>query len=287
MTARIIDGKGIAQQVRAEVARGVERFRQQYERAPGLHVILAGDDPGSTVYVRGKEKAAGEVGMRGQVHRLPATVPADRLLGLVQDLNADPAVDGILIQLPLPGGLPAQTILDAVNPAKDVDGFHPLNVGALWSGLPGLVPCTPNGCMRLLREAGTAIVGARALVVGRSHMVGKPMCGLLLNANATVSVAHSKTVDLPDRCREADILIAAIGRAKMIRGDWIKPGATVIDVGMNRDESGKLCGDVDFAAAAEVAAAITPVPGGVGPMTIALLLENTLKAAISRQKQQA
>ena len=284
MAARIIDGKSIAQQVRAEVARGVETFRQRYQRAPGLHVVLAGDDPGSAVYVRGKEKAASEVGMVGHVHRPPATVTADSLLGLVRELNADPAVDGILVQLPLPGGLPAQTILDAVDPAKDVDGFHPLNVGALWSGLPGIVPCTPNGCMRLLREAGTTITGARALVVGRSHMVGKPMCGLLLNANATISVAHSKTVDLPARCREADIVIAAIGRAKMIGGDWIKPGATVIDVGMNRDENGKLCGDVDFAAAALVAAAITPVPGGVGPMTIAQLLENTLKAAIARSE---
>ena len=283
MTARIIDGKGIAQQVRAEVARGVEAFRAKYQRVPGLHVILAGEDPGSTVYVRGKEKAALEVGMRGQVHRLPDTVTADHLLKLVMELNADTTVDGILVQLPLPGGLPAQSILDTVDPAKDVDGFHPLNVGALWSGLPGIVPCTPNGCMRLLREAGTQLVGARALVVGRSHMVGKPMCGLLMNANATVSVAHSKTVDLPERCREADVLIAAIGRAKMIRGDWIKPGATVIDVGMNRDENGKLCGDVDFVSAVGVATAITPVPGGVGPMTIAQLLENTLKAALTRQ----
>jgi len=283
--ARIIDGKSIALQVRREVARGVEDFRQKYGRSPGLHVILAGDDPGSAVYVRGKEKAAQEVGMSGKVHRLPATVDPEYLIKLVRELNTDPSVDGILVQLPLPGGLPSQTILDAVDPLKDVDGFHPINVGALWSGLPGIVPCTPNGCMRLLREAGTHLVGARALVVGRSHMVGKPMSGLLLNAHATITIAHSKTENLPDRCRDADILIAAIGRATMIAGDWIKPGATVIDVGMNRDENGKLCGDVDFAGAAEVAGAITPVPGGVGPMTIASLLENTLKAALARESR--
>ncbi len=271
----------------SEVARGVEAFREKRGRSPGLHVILAGDDPGSTVYVRNKETAAREVGMHGEIHRLPATVGAEYLLRLVQELNANRTVDGILIQLPLPGGLPVQTILYAVDPAKDVDGFHPLNVGALWSGLPGIVPCTPSGCLRLLRDAGTNLVGARALVVGRSHMVGKPMCGLLLNANATVTIAHSKTEDLPERCREADVVIAAIGRAKMISGDWIKPGATVIDVGMNHDENGKLCGDVDFATAVEVAGAITPVPGGVGPMTIALLLENTLNAAIARENCKA
>ncbi len=285
MTARIIDGKSIAQQVRAEVAEGVKAFRARYARVPGLHVVLAGDDPGSAVYVKGKEKAAFEAGMEGKVHRLPATVSAEELLSLVKALNNDPLVDGILVQLPLPGGQPAQTIVEAVDPAKDVDGFHPINVGSLWSDLPGLRPCTPNGCMRLLREAGTPIAGARALVVGRSHMVGKPMSGLLLNAHATVTVAHSKTADLPARCREADILVAAIGRAKMIKGDWIKPGATVIDVGMNRDENGKLCGDVDFASAQAVAGAITPVPGGVGPMTIALLLENTLTAAIARESR--
>lgn len=282
MKARLIDGKAIAQQVRHEVAQGVQQFCAIHQRAPGLQVILAGNDPGSTVYVRNKEKAAREVGMVGQVHRLGADVSADTLLGLVRELNADDSVDGILVQLPLPGKLPAEVILETIDPRKDVDGFHPLNVGALWSGLPGMVPCTPNGCMRLLREAGTHLAGARVLVVGRSHMVGKPMAGLLLNAHATVSMAHSKTVDLPARCREADVLVAAIGRAKMIKGDWIKPGATVIDVGMNRDENDKLCGDVDFAAACEVAAAITPVPGGVGPMTIALLLENTLRAANAR-----
>jgi methylenetetrahydrofolate dehydrogenase (NADP+)/methenyltetrahydrofolate cyclohydrolase len=285
MTARIIDGKAIAQRVRGEVAKGAELFAAKYGRRPGLHVILAGDDPGSAVYVRGKEKAAKEAGMKGEVHRLSASVTQSTLLGLIRELNADESVDGILVQLPLPRGLPAQTIIEAVDPRKDVDGFHPLNVGALWSGLPGVIPCTPSGCMRLLREAGVALPGLRALVVGRSHMVGKPMAGLLLNANATVSIAHSKTVDLPGRCREADVLIAAIGRTKMIAGDWIKPGATVIDVGMNRDENDKLCGDVDFATAQAVAGAITPVPGGVGPMTIAHLLENTLACALARKEQ--
>jgi methylenetetrahydrofolate dehydrogenase (NADP+) / methenyltetrahydrofolate cyclohydrolase len=283
MTARIIDGKAIAQQVRGEVAKGVEHFVAQWRRAPGLHVILAGDDPGSAVYVRGKEKAAGEVGMKGVVHRLHADVSESTLLGLIGELNTDDTVDGILVQLPLPGGLPAQTIVEAVHAKKDVDGFNPLNVGALWSGLPGMVPCTPQGCMRLLREAGATLAGARALVVGRSHMVGKPVAGLLLNGHATVTIAHSKTTDLAACCREADILVAAVGRTKMIKGSWIKPGATVIDVGMNRDENGKLCGDVDFATAREVAGAITPVPGGVGPMTIALLLQNTLSCALARQ----
>jgi len=287
MTARIIDGKAIAQTVRGEVAEGVKAFSDKYHRVPGLHVVLAGNDSGSAVYVRGKEKAAHEVGMQGKVHRLPETVTANELLALVHSLNIDPAVDGILVQLPLPGGLPAQTIIEAVDRTKDVDGFHPSNVGALWSALPGLRPCTPIGCMRLLREAGAQIEGARALVVGRSHMVGKPMSGLLLNANATVTVAHSKTEDLAERCREADLLIAAIGRTKMIKGGWIKPGATVIDVGMNRDENGKLCGDVDFESAQAVAGAITPVPGGVGPMTIAMLLENTLSAAVARQQRQS
>lgn len=283
MAARIIDGKAIAQQVRQEVSAGVQQFRERWNAVPGLHVVLAGDDPGSATYVRGKEKAANEVGMRGHIHRLPSDVSADTLLGLVNELNADDTVDGILVQLPLPGGLPAQTIVEAVSPQKDVDGFHPINVGSLWSALPGTVPCTPNGCMRLLREAGVDLVGKKALVIGRSHMVGKPMAGLLLNANATVTIAHSKTKDLAACCRDADVLVAAIGRAKFVPGSWIKPGAAVIDVGMNRDENGKLCGDIDFASAVEVAGAITPVPGGVGPMTIALLLQNTLKSAWRRR----
>lgn len=285
MTARIIDGKSIAQQVRAEVARGVEIFREKHGRVPGLHVIFAGDNVGSAIYVRNKESAAREVGMHGEVHRLPESVTDDYLHGLVHELNVDDAIDGILVQLPLPPELSVQGVLQAVDPGKDVDGFHPLNVGALWSGLPAIAPCTPSGCMRLLREAGIELAGARALVVGRSHMVGKPMSGLLLNANATVTMAHSKTENLPALCREADILIAAIGRANWIAGAWIKPGAAVIDVGMNRDANGKLCGDVDFVTAANVAGSITPVPGGVGPMTIAQLLENTLNAAILRERK--
>jgi methylenetetrahydrofolate dehydrogenase (NADP+)/methenyltetrahydrofolate cyclohydrolase len=285
MTASIIDGKAIAVKVRQEVAAGVAAFKSAHGRAPGLHVVLAGEDPASAVYVRNKEKAALEAGFAGVVHRLAATVTEEQLLGLIRELNRDPTVDGILVQLPLPKGLKSQRILDEVAPEKDVDGFHPINVGALWSGLDGLVPCTPRGSIRLLEETGITISGKRALVVGRSNIVGKPMAALLLARNATVTVAHSKTADLKARCLEADILVAAIGQAKMIGGDFIKPGATVIDVGMNRDENGKLCGDVDTQAAMPVAGAITPVPGGVGPMTIAMLLDNTLTAAKMRVRR--
>ncbi len=283
--ARLIDGKAVAKAVRDEVARGVEAFRSQYGRAPGLSVVLAGDDQASAVYVRNKEKAAAEVGMVGEVHRLPTSVGERELLRLVGELNADASVDGILVQLPLPSGVRSQLVLDSVQPDKDVDGFHPLNVGALWSGLPGLVPCTPRGCLRLLDESGVELAGAHAVVVGRSNIVGKPVAALLLARNATVTLAHSRTKDLPALCRTADVLVAAVGRAKMIRGDWLKPGAAVIDVGMNRDENNKLCGDVDFGSAEAVAAAITPVPGGVGPMTIAMLLENTLSAARARAQR--
>ena len=277
--AKLIDGKLIAKAVRDEVRLGVQTFLAERGRRPGLHVVLAGDDPASAVYVRNKEKAAEEVGMAGAVHRLPASVTEAELLGLVQRLNADPAVDGILVQLPLPKGIAAEKILDAIDPAKDVDGFHPINVGALWTGKPGLVPCTPRGCMRLLAEAGVALAGARAVVIGRSNIVGKPMAALLLAEHATVTVAHSRTRDLPGVCLQADVIVAAVGRAKMVQREWVKPGAVVIDVGMNRDEHGKLCGDVDFASVEPVAGAITPVPGGVGPMTIAMLLGNTLPAA--------
>jgi methylenetetrahydrofolate dehydrogenase (NADP+)/methenyltetrahydrofolate cyclohydrolase len=284
MTATIIDGKAISAKVRQEVAEGVAAFKAAHGRAPGLHVVLAGDDSASAVYVRNKEKGAAEAGLVGVVHRLPASVTEDALLGLIRELNRDDSVDGILVQLPLPRGIRSQLILDEIDPKKDVDGFHPVNVGALWSGLEGLVPCTPRGSIRLIEEAKVSIAGKRALVVGRSNIVGKPMAALLLARHATVTIAHSKTADLPERCREADLLIAAIGQTKMIKGDWIKPGATVIDVGMNRDEAGKLCGDVDTAAAMNVAGAITPVPGGVGPMTIAMLLDNTLTAAKARIK---
>ena len=220
--------------------------------------------------------------MRGKLHRLPAETSEGELLDLIARLNADAAVDGILVQLPLPKQIREERVLDALDPAKDVDGFHPINAGLLVSGRPGLVPCTPRGCIRLLAETGTALTGARAVVVGRSNIVGKPMAHLLLAQHATVTIAHSRTRDLPAVCREADVLVAAVGKARMIQGDWIKPGAIVIDVGINRTDDGKLCGDVDTAAASERASWITPVPGGVGPMTIACLLENTLAAAERR-----
>jgi methylenetetrahydrofolate dehydrogenase (NADP+)/methenyltetrahydrofolate cyclohydrolase len=285
--AKLIDGKAISKLVRDEVARDVEAFRAENGRAPGLHVVLVGEDPASTVYVRHKEKAAAEVGIVGRVHRLPDSTTEDTLLGLVRELNQSGEVDGILVQFPVPKGIRQQKVIEGTAPSKDVDGLHPESIGALWAGIPGLVPCTPRGCMRLIAETGVKLEGARAVVVGRSNLVGKPIAGLLLAASATVTLAHSKTQDLAGVCREADILVAAVGRAKMIPGSWIKPGAIVIDVGMNRDEAGKLCGDVDFASASAVASAITPVPGGVGPMTIAMLLENTLSAARARVKRAA
>ncbi len=285
--AKLIDGKAISKLVRDEVARDVEAFRAENGRAPGLHVVLVGEDPASTVYVRHKEKAAAEVGIAGRVHRLPDSTTEDTLLGLVRELNQSGEVDGILVQFPVPKGIRQQKVIEGTAPSKDVDGLHPESIGALWAGIPGLVPCTPRGCMRLIAETGVKLEGARAVVVGRSNLVGKPIAGLLLAASATVTLAHSKTQDLAGVCRAADILVAAVGRAKMIPGSWIKPGAIVIDVGMNRDEAGKLCGDVDFASASEVASAITPVPGGVGPMTIAMLLENTLSAARARVKRAA
>ncbi|HEY4013838.1 MAG TPA: bifunctional methylenetetrahydrofolate dehydrogenase/methenyltetrahydrofolate cyclohydrolase FolD [Polyangiaceae bacterium] len=287
MSARIVDGKKVAAQVRAEVKDGVERFVAARGRPPGLDVVLVGDDPGSAIYTRNKEKASNEVGMRGKLHILPASTPEAQLLALVDALNADPAVDGILVQLPLPKGVDAERVLDRIDPSKDVDGFHITSAGMLALGRPGaLVACTPSGCMRLLAEAGALLEGAEAVVVGRSNIVGKPMAQLLLGANATVTIAHSKTRDLPAVCRRADVLVAAVGRPEIIRGDWVKPGAVVIDVGTNRIpvEGGKtkLVGDVAFDEVSRVAAAITPVPGGVGPMTIAMLLANTLEAARRR-----
>jgi len=278
----LIDGKTIAQKVRDGVAGRVAAFQARHGRAPGLTVVLAGDDQASAVYVRNKEKTSNELGMAGNVLRFPGSVSEDEVLATVRTLNGDDTVDGILVQLPLPKQVRSSLVLEAIDPRKDVDGFHPVNVGALWAGQSGLVPCTPRGCLRLLDESGVALDGARAVVVGRSNIVGKPVAALLLARNATVTLAHSKTRDLPALCREADVLVAAVGRAKMISGDWIKPGAAVIDVGMNRDEAGKLCGDVDFASASKVAGFLTPVPGGVGPMTIAMLLENTLMAAEAR-----
>ena len=288
--ARVIDGKALAEKVRLEVAQGVLAFKQQYGRPPVLHVVLAGEDPASAVYVRNKEKAALEAGFSGVVHRLPSAVTQRELEDLVRQLNADETVDGILVQLPLPKGLNEDPILKLLAPAKDVDGFHAVNVGALWSSSANalssvLVPCTPRGCIRLLAEAGVELKGKRALVVGRSNIVGKPVAALLLAADATVTVAHSRTVDLPARCREAEIIVAAVGRPKFITGDWVTPGAVVIDVGINRDANGKLCGDVDFETVEPKASVITKVPGGVGPMTIAMLMEQTLIAAHSRKRK--
>jgi methylenetetrahydrofolate dehydrogenase (NADP+)/methenyltetrahydrofolate cyclohydrolase len=282
MKARIIDGKAIAQKVREEVKAEVARFAAQHGRSPGLDVVLVGDDPASVVYTRNKEKAAVEVGIRGRLHRLPAGTSEAELLALVASLSGDDAVDGILVQLPLPKHLREERVLDAVDPRKDVDGLLPLNAGLLATNRPGLVPCTPRGCMRLLKESGAVLQGARAVVVGRSILVGKPVAQLLLAEHATVTMAHSRTRDLAALCREADVLVAAVGKARMIEGSWIKEGATVIDVGINRTPDGKLVGDVDYEPAAERAGAITPVPGGVGPMTIACLLENTVIAARAR-----
>lgn len=282
MTAQLIDGKAISQKVRDEVKAKVAAFVERHGRAPGLDVVLVGENPASVSYTKSKEKMAKEAGMNGRLHKLPAETTERELLDLVAALNADATVDGILVQLPLPKQIREEKVLDAIDPRKDVDGFHPVNAGLLLSGRPGLVPCTPKGCMRLLAETGVSLKGARAVVVGRSNIVGKPMALLLLAEHATVTLAHSRTKDLPGLCREADVLVAAVGKARMIQGDWVKPGAVVIDVGINRTDEGKLCGDVDTEAAKERAAWITPVPGGVGPMTIACLLENTLVAAEAR-----
>ncbi|HEY3358793.1 MAG TPA: bifunctional methylenetetrahydrofolate dehydrogenase/methenyltetrahydrofolate cyclohydrolase FolD [Polyangia bacterium] len=279
--ALIIDGKAIAQKVRAEAAQATAALKARGV-TPGLAVVLVGDDAGSQIYVRNKEKACAEAGIAAFDHRLPATTPEEELYQLVLRLNADPAVDGILVQLPLPAPIDSRRILEAVSPDKDVDGFHPVSIGRLWMGQPGFVACTPAGIMRLLAEAQTPLAGVDAVVVGRSNIVGKPMAALLQAANATVTMCHSKTRDLPGVIGRADVVVAAIGKPELIRGAWIKAGATVIDVGMNRLESGKLMGDVEFAAAAERARAITPVPGGVGPMTIAMLLGNTVAAAARR-----
>jgi methylenetetrahydrofolate dehydrogenase (NADP+)/methenyltetrahydrofolate cyclohydrolase len=276
--AQLIDGKAIAAQVRGEVARAVKELAAT-GLVPGLTVVRVGDDPASAVYVRGKRKDSEEVGFRSVEHHLPATATQADILALVAKLNADPLVHGILVQLPLPKGVDERAVLEAIDPRKDADGFHPYNVGALSIGIPGPRPCTPAGVMRLLREAGCDPKGKRALVVGRSNIVGKPMALMLLEAHATVTLAHSRTAELAAEVARADILVAAIGKAELVKGAWVKPGAVVIDVGMNRLEGGKLVGDVEFAAAAERAAAITPVPGGVGPMTRAMLLVNTLELA--------
>jgi methylenetetrahydrofolate dehydrogenase (NADP+)/methenyltetrahydrofolate cyclohydrolase len=282
VTARIIDGTAIAAALRAKVAVATRRLAEQ-GLVPGLAVVLTGDNPASAVYVRNKAAHTETAGMRSFVHRLAASASAADLIGLIAALNADPGVHGILVQLPLPPQIDAHAVLAAVDPGKDVDGFHPINAGRLATGLPGLVPCTPLGCVILAKTVLPSLAGLAAVIVGRSNIVGKPLAQLLLAENATVTIAHSKTRDLPGVCRGADLLCAAVGRPELVRGDWIKPGATVIDVGINRvsAEGGKhrLVGDVAFAEACTVAGAVTPVPGGVGPMTIACLLANTVRAA--------
>ncbi len=278
-----IDGKAFATELRGRVATAVSRLRSSHGLIPGLAVVLVGEDPASEVYVRNKGKQTVEVGMASFEHRLSDQTTERELLVLIDQLNSDPTVHGILVQLPLPAQVNTHAVINAIDPDKDVDGFHLINVGRLTTGESGLVPCTPLGCMMLLRAYAGDLSGQNAVIVGRSNIVGKPMAALLLAAHCTVTVAHSRTKDLTDVCRQADILIAAVGRAEMIQGDWIKPGATVIDVGINRidGENGKkrLVGDVEFASASAVAGAITPVPGGVGPMTIACLLRNTVQAA--------
>jgi methylenetetrahydrofolate dehydrogenase (NADP+)/methenyltetrahydrofolate cyclohydrolase len=287
VSARILDGKALAEAVRAEVRAGVEDFHATHGRAPGLDLLRVGEDPASMIYTRSKEKSSKEVGIRSAIHALPRSASEEEIVASVRSLNADPAIDGIVVQLPLPPSIDAQRVLDRVDPRKDVDGLHPLNAGLLTVGRPtGIVACTPLGCMRLLALAGASLEGARAVVVGHSNLVGKPMAQLLLQAQATVTICHSRTRDLPGICRQADVLVVAVGKPELIRGDWIKPGAVVIDVGINRvvatDGSVRLAGDVAFGEAKEIAGAITPVPGGAGPMTIAMLLANTLQAANRR-----
>ena len=282
MTAEIIDGKAFALGLRGRVAGEVTRLRPTAGRAPGLAVVLVGEDPASSVYVRSKGKATLAAGMESFEHRLPETTSEAELLALVDALNANEAVDGILVQLPLPPQIDERKVIARIDPDKDVDGFHPVNAGRLATGLPGFVPCTPLGCLMLLKDQQPNLAGLDAVVVGRSNIVGKPMAALLTAESCTVTIAHSKTRDLSSVVRRADIVVAAVGRPQMVRGEWIKPGALVIDVGINRVD-GKLVGDVDFDGAASVARAITPVPGGVGPMTIACLLRNTLVSFARRE----
>ena len=286
MSARIIDGKTIAADLRGRITDAVHRLRRDRGVVPGIAVVLVGNNPASEVYVCTKSKAVAQVGMKALDHKLPASTSEEELIALISELNANEEVSGILVQLPLPKQIDAQKVIAAIDPSKDVDGFHPLNAGRLASGLPALVPCTPMGCVLLAKSVHESLAGLAAVVIGRSNIVGKPVAQLLLAENATVTIAHSKTNDLPTVCRRADLLVAAIGRAEMVRGDWIKPGATVIDVGINRvpGDGGKtrIVGDVAYAEAMQVAGAVTPVPGGVGPMTIACLLLNTLRAACAQ-----
>jgi methylenetetrahydrofolate dehydrogenase (NADP+)/methenyltetrahydrofolate cyclohydrolase len=290
MSARVIDGKAAAAALRARVAGEVARFRVATGRSPGLAVVLVGEDPASSVYVRSKGKATVEAGMQSFEHKLPSEISEGKLVDLIEELNTDPAVDGILVQLPLPDHIDPNQVITAIDPDKDVDGFQPVNAGRLAIGLPGFVPCTPLGCLKLLKAELGNLTGKDAVVIGRSNIVGKPMATRLLAEHCTVTIAHSRTRDLPDVVRRADIVVAAVGRPGMVSGDWLKPGATVIDVGINRiaGEGGNshLVGDVDFASASQVAGAITPVPGGVGPMTIACLIRNTLVSAARRDGYQ-
>ncbi len=283
MPAQIIDGKAEAQKIYADLPARVNAFRERNGRPPGLAVVWVGEDPASQVYVRNKRKKSEELGLASFKHDLPATTSEDEVLTLIERLNQDPAVDGILVQMPLPPQVSEEKIVHAISLDKDVDGFHPENRGRLFSGRPRFVPCTPAGIMTLLQSTGVALRGKKAVVVGRSLLVGKPVAMLLLQDNATVTMCHSRTENLDAECRAADILVVAVGKKSCVLGDWIKPGAVVIDVGINRDESG-LCGDVAFEQARERAAFITPVPGGVGPMTIAMLMVNTLKAAEAREE---
>ena len=284
MSAQIIDGKALAARVLDKVSEAVAELKRKHGLTPGLAVVLVGDDPASRVYVRAKGKRTTEAGMKSLEYLMPADATEDELLARVRALNENPDVHGILVQLPLPGHIDTEKVINAIDPDKDVDGFHVINAGRLMTGQKALVPCTPRGCVLLARQARDDLTGLEAVIIGRSNIVGKPLGQLLLNENCTVTIAHSRTRDLPDVARRADILVAAVGRPRMVKADWIKPGATVIDVGINRipaEEEGKtrLVGDVDFAGAAEVAGAITPVPGGVGPMTIAMLLRNAVEAA--------
>ncbi len=280
MSAKILDGKAIAAEVRAEVATKVAGRLQAGKSAPGLAVVLVGENPASQVYVRNKRKACVEIGFHSELHELPVSVSQDELIEVVDALNADPAIHGILVQLPLPAQIDPEAVIERILPTKDVDGFHPYNVGRLSLRMPVLRPCTPKGVMTLLERTGQALEGLDAVVIGQSNIVGRPMALELLAARCTITVCHSRTKNLAEKARAADILVVAIGRERFVPGDWIKAGAMVIDVGMNRDAAGKLCGDVDFDAAQQRAGWITPVPGGVGPMTIASLVENTLEAAI-------
>ena len=286
MSAQLIDGKTLAQEIRQEIAKDIELLVGQTGVCPGLAVVLVGDDPASAVYVRNKKKACDTAGLYVDDHALPATTTQEELLKLIDQLNNDPKIHGILVQLPLPSQIDSQAVLNTVLPDKDADGFHPYNIGRLVAGDPVFVPCTPKGVMRMIEATGQSVKGKRAVILGRSNIVGKPVAMLLMHQHATVTICHSRTNDLPGMCKEADILVAAIGKAQFVKSDMVKPGAIVIDVGINRLDDGRLVGDVDFEPVKEVAGWFSPVPGGVGPMTIAMLLANTLESAKRAAKRQ-